>query len=153
MTDAITRTFWTSDTLEDYAAARTDFRTEQRIAVSEEAANLVSSLNENGLHSPLLDIDYAARLVPSSSANHFHLYLDGVEMPWWKYKLLLRVLAFVGIVQPGYVKHSINRKMTMVRKPGVRKITAAEYRQRVRDSIAAGQSSPGAEWVVMGPCS
>jgi hypothetical protein len=72
-------------------------------------------------HSPVLDIDFEARLLPSSTEGHYHLYLDGIEMPWPKYRKLLEVLAEVGVIERGYYKASVRRQMTCVPLPGVRK--------------------------------
>jgi hypothetical protein len=77
-------------------------------------ANLVSSLTVDGLHAPALDIDMPARLVPSRTPGHFHLFIDK-PMKWWRYRILLRVLAWAGIIEKGYYRASRDRKMTMLR--------------------------------------
>lgn len=69
-------------------------------------------------HAPVLDIDLPARLVPSSTEGHSHLYFD-VAVPWPAYKKLLFALLECGLVEPGYVNASIERGATFVRKPGV----------------------------------
>jgi hypothetical protein len=69
-------------------------------------------------HAPALDIDFPARLLPSSTEGHFHLYLDKI-MYWEDYAKLLRVMAEVGILEQGYVTASLERKMTCLRKPGL----------------------------------
>lgn len=84
-------------------------------------ANLIGSERECGCHSPVLDIDLSAQLVPSSTPGHFHLYLDGVSMPWEKYEALLLALAEAGVIEQGYARVSIERGGSFVRKPGVRK--------------------------------
>lgn len=84
--------------------------------------NLVTSLLDDGTHLPCLDIDFAARLVPSSTEGHYHLYLDGMNpLPWERYEALLKALADAGIVSRGYANHSIERKCTCLRRPGVKK--------------------------------
>src|SRR5262245_3403875 len=50
------------------------------------------------LHSPVLDLDFAARLLPSSTDGHYHLYLDGLVMPWEKYSDFLHVMAHFGVI-------------------------------------------------------
>jgi hypothetical protein len=70
------------------------------------------------MHRPVLDIDFPARLVPSSTEGHFHLYLDGVLIPHDKYMYLLAALASCGIISEGYLKHSTERGGTAVRMPG-----------------------------------
>lgn len=72
------------------------------------------------LHAPVLDIDFGAQLVPSSTPGHFHLYFEKA-MTWDKYCGLLKALGDVGILEPGYVKASLRRGYSSVRKPGVYK--------------------------------
>jgi hypothetical protein len=71
-------------------------------------------------HRPVLDIDFPAKLVPSSTPGHFHLYLD-CPMDWETYETLLVDLAGAGVIQPGYAAASISRKATSVRLPWIRK--------------------------------
>ncbi|QXO13727.1 hypothetical protein SEA_DUMPTRUCK_75 [Gordonia phage DumpTruck] len=71
-------------------------------------------------HKPILDIDFEAALVPSTTEGHYHLFLDK-EMEWRDYEKLLRVLAEVGILEPGYVKAAQRRKATWVRAPWTKK--------------------------------
>jgi hypothetical protein len=71
-------------------------------------------------HRPILDLDFDAALVPSSSADHHHLYLDKV-LTWSQYVKLLDVLAEVGIIEPGYRDASVAREFTSVRLPWVTK--------------------------------
>lgn len=89
-----------------------------RKQVPELEANLVSSLLDNGKHSPALDIDFEARLVPSSTPGHFHLYLDGLELEWTEYRTLLIALAQAGVIQHGYASACIDRGATFLRPPG-----------------------------------
>lgn len=84
-------------------------------------ANLISSLCEDGLHRPALDIDIPCRMVPSSTEGHCHLYFDTVALTWVQYRKLLNALAEAGIIQPEYVQHSIDRGQTLLRVPGQRK--------------------------------
>ena len=86
-----------------------------------ERAEVVTSQNTfNDLHRPVLDIDIAAALIPSSSNGHYHLYLDKT-MHWKQYEKLLLVLAEVGIIEEGYAQASIERKYTAVRLPWISK--------------------------------
>ncbi len=96
-----------------------------RVSCDPQDAQVVSSEIQNSLHSPVLDIDFPARLVPSSTPGHFHLYLDGLSMTWLDYEKLLTALAAAGVVQEGYVHASIARKATAVRVPGCKKETVA----------------------------
>lgn len=92
--------------------------------IPEEEANLISSkLNIPGktnLHAPTLDIDLPVHCYESSTKDHYHLFID-VAMPWWKYKILLRCLAFCGIIEKGYWKASVTRGASLLRKKGVLK--------------------------------
>ena len=97
-------------------------KTELAYPASAELADLVVvSRLTNGMHSPVLDLDFSATLFPSSTAGHHHLYLDGLQLPWWRYRVLLRVLAWAGVIEKAYYKHSVRRRHTAVRFPNVRK--------------------------------
>lgn len=84
-------------------------------------ANLVSSLCDDGLHRPALDIDIPCTYVQSSTDGHGHLYFPTVALNWEDYQELLDVLAKFGIVEPRYVEHSKMRGQTLLRPPGVKK--------------------------------
>jgi len=90
---------------------------EVRRVADEQDANVSTSLLTNGLHAPVLDIDFGALLIPSSTAGHFHLYLDRA-ITWRKYRRLLKALGRAGILEPGYVKASLRRGHSAVRRPG-----------------------------------
>jgi hypothetical protein len=79
-------------------------------------ANLIGSLCEDGLHRPVLDVDHRARLVPSSTGGHFHLFFDDVALPWDRYLLLLDALAEAGILAHAYVRHCRERGMSLARR-------------------------------------
>lgn len=76
---------------------------------------------KGGLHRPILDIDFGAALVPSSTKGHFHLYLDK-PMPWQDYADLVTVLGRVGILEDGYVKACLDRGYSSVRLPWINKL-------------------------------
>jgi hypothetical protein len=113
----------------DFASA-TDYNDMDRTRVGGwDGANAVSSeIHSNnqgnaGKHAVLLDIDLPADLLKSSGgADRFHLYID-TALPWRKYKLLLRVLAYCGIIEKGYYKASKRRKATFLRTPDTKKET------------------------------
>lgn len=84
-------------------------------------ANLVSSLCDDGLHRPALDLDTPAIWVPSSTPGHSHLYFQDVALDWSTYATLLEALAAVGILDRKYVDHSLARGQTLLRPPGVQK--------------------------------
>lgn len=93
----------------------------QVLSATERAANrekpdLVGSLTPEGLHRLAVDIDFPARLVPSRTVGHYHLYLDGMTpINFHKYVALLRALVAAGIIEEGYAEVSIKRGMTMLR--------------------------------------
>lgn len=111
---------------DDYDAAVGDVRTETRDL---DAANVVTSKmqpyvihDDSGeeWHRPVLDLDLDAKLLPSSTPGHFHLYIDS-PMRWDTYVALLEALADAEILERGFVDASITRKHTAVRLPWVRK--------------------------------
>lgn len=83
-------------------------------------ANLISSLTNWGTHMPAIDIDLPVHVLPSSTEGHFHLYIEH-ELTWKQYKELLAVMVKCGIVEEGYFKAALSSRMTLLRKPGVRK--------------------------------
>lgn len=93
-------------------------------AASAEVANLFSSLivdgPEYGRHTIALDLDVPARLIPSTTEGHSHLYID-VPVEWESVVDLLNLLADMGIVEPGYAAASIRRGYTSLRLPWIRK--------------------------------
>lgn len=105
---------------------RKDKAMKKRREVPESAANLISSElrdwsdSRGPRHAPVLDIDFEAALIPSSTPGHYHLYLDRV-MTWDEYSFLLKALAVVGIIGPDYYAWAMERRATFVRKPGVKK--------------------------------
>lgn len=93
--------------------------------IPDEAANvsdaeLIASLNANGKHRPLLDIDFPAAVIPSSTEGHCHLYIDK-ELEWKDYKKLLNVLADLGIIEHGYRGASLARGYSALRLPWIKK--------------------------------
>lgn len=99
---------------DDYSAAhvRTEDIADAHIVLSEDPAA--------GLHRPVLDIDFPAALIPSSTPGHFHLYLDK-PMGLATYEELLVALAAAGIIEDGYANVSLARGYTSARLPWVRK--------------------------------
>lgn len=98
-------------------------------------ANVVSSeLKAGGLkadggnlvrvprHAVLLDLDYPAYLIESSTPGHHHLYLDvpgGVKHE--DYMELLALLGRIGVIEEGYAEVSIKRGHSDLRLPWVTK--------------------------------
>lgn len=124
----LNRTVWLNPMMDDY---RPDgaVRADKEIIIPctpwgyHPRPNLVASrlYGTDDWHSPVLDVDFPVRLVPSSTPGHFHLYFDGVMMAWAKYEKLLKALAEAGIIETGYYENAIRRGMTMVRLPHVKK--------------------------------
>lgn len=91
-----------------------------------ENANLLTSeLDYPGaehlkLHAPVLDIDYHAELIPSSTPGHFHLVLDKA-LPWDKYQKVMRALADADLIEPGYAGASSARGYSAIRLPWIKK--------------------------------
>lgn len=88
-------------------------------------ANLILSREIGGsygvtYHRPVIDLDYEAELIPSSTPGHFHLYINK-EIPEALYWKFLRVMAECGIVQQGWVDSSIARGASSVRLPWIKK--------------------------------
>lgn len=72
------------------------------------------------MHKLVLDLDHDAKLVPSSTPGHHHLFIDKA-MRWDQLVRLLCVLAEVGLVEPGYVSACIDQGRTSVRLPHVKR--------------------------------
>lgn len=81
---------------------------------------IASSIPGTGLHTIMLDLDVPAKLVPSSTPGHSHLYID-VTLPWWRYRRLLDALVEANVLEPGYVRASKVRGFTALRLPWIRK--------------------------------
>lgn len=98
-------------------------------------------------HRPVLDLDFDAALIPSTSADHHHLYLDKV-LKWSDYVKLLDVLAEVGIIEPGYRDASIAREFTSVRLPWVTKELPADPALELeeRKTTILRLNDPDAAW-------
>lgn len=97
--------------------------TETREVADLAEANVVSSIAASGSvphHYPVLDLDVPARLVPSSTPGHSHLYIDK-SVPDEVYWRLCEALVNAGILEPGYVSASMERGYTSVRLPWIKK--------------------------------
>lgn len=81
---------------------------------------LISSITDNGMHMPVLDLDIPHLYLQSSTAGHGHLYLD-VPMTKRQYKKFLKMLYKRGIIEHGYYKQFKQNKMNTVRIPGLKK--------------------------------
>lgn len=80
-------------------------------------ADVESSEGFDGLHYPVLDIDFPCEVVPSETPGHYHLKLnlpEGKGLTWAKYETLIHVLAATGIIEKGYASASISRGATFI---------------------------------------
>jgi hypothetical protein len=87
--------------------------------------NLLSSLDEDGLHQPQLDLDlgplWEANVRPSSTPGHYHISWEGLQLSWEDYSEVLQVLAKHNMIDAAWVNHSLRRNMTLLRAPHVKK--------------------------------
>lgn len=68
----------------------------------------------------VIELAVPARLVPSQTEGHFHLYIEK-SLEWMDYERLLRAMTEAGFVEQGFYKMSLRRGMSMLRKPGIEK--------------------------------
>jgi hypothetical protein len=104
---------------------------DERVVTDElDLATVVTSevADSPGDHRPVIDLDFPAKLVPSSTEGHFHLYLDH-RITWAKYEALLKALADADVIEPGYAASSIRRGYSAVRLPWVTKPADATTKQ------------------------
>jgi hypothetical protein len=92
----------------------------RRVQADPSEAQLVSSLCTDGTHMPTLDIDFGASLVPSTTAGHYHLYLNK-RLTWRRYRRFLRACKRAGLIEPGYYRSSVRRRATYLWRPGLQK--------------------------------
>lgn len=85
------------------------------------AGNLISSQLQSGGHSPILDLDFEAKLIPSSTPGRYHLYLDGVEMTDSEYQMLIECLVRVGVLEKGILRQYREKGGTFARPPWITK--------------------------------
>lgn len=98
-----------------------------RKAENLETADVASSLLKNqwgatDRHIIALDIDYPVHVVESSTAGHWHLYIDvpgGIEHQG--YMALVSLLGHLKVIEAGYANVSIQRGHTDLRLPWVKK--------------------------------
>lgn len=111
---------WGNDDSGDKANNRPSDR---EVVASEGDADVVTSLRLGGdKHDLLIDIDRPCWLIPSTTPNHYHLYVsvkDGIESQ--TYADLLAALANANVIESGYAGASVARGFTSVRLPWVAK--------------------------------
>ena len=97
-----------------------DYNREPLVPTEEHPANAYFSWGADGYHYPCIDLDLPARLVPSSTEGHFHLYIDRPVM-WDAYVKLLDALVNADLVEVGYRDAAVKQGGTTVRMPHVKK--------------------------------
>lgn len=83
-------------------------------------ANLVSSELPNGLHAPVIDLDFEVHLLPSSTPGKYHLYIDK-HITWEQYESLLTGFYMAGLIEAGWYNNALQDKRTYLRLPHVKK--------------------------------
>lgn len=68
----------------------------------------------------VIHLTVPAKLVPSSTEGHFHLYLE-TGMDWPDYLRLMRFMAEAGLLEKEWVDMNERRQMAMLRKPEYKK--------------------------------
>lgn len=117
------RRFYKAKSLNDLSAVSDDLL--ELSAKDRMNANLVSSLRNDGTHSPAFDLDKKAVLVASTTPGNHHMYIDEV-LTWSQYKALLKGFYKAGLLDSSVYWRSLDRGATHVRPPWVRK-TQEEY--------------------------
>jgi hypothetical protein len=119
---------WYKKSIPDYLPAEFDSDEETvfvPFGTNKADYNLESSLDEDGMHQPQLDIDlrsnWEANVRPSSTPGHYHISWEGLQLSWEDYSEVLLVLAKHGLVDSAWVDHSLGRGMTLLRAPHVKK--------------------------------
>lgn len=111
------------DDVEDHRSVTADL--DQVEAFSSQRTDALAIIHgEEPIHALLLDIDLPAWVVPSTHANHNHLYVDLASVHHVGTKALeefLLAAAKIGLVEEGYARACIARGMTSLRAPWVRK--------------------------------
>jgi hypothetical protein len=88
---------------------------------SPDAANLISSkMKGSSKHKVILDLDFEAALLPSSTPGHHHLYLNK-ELTHDQMEQLLFTLHDVGIIAGGNMNQWMKFKAQFLRLPWIRK--------------------------------
>jgi len=97
--------------------------------------NTIQENIDSSTHMPVLDIDYSAVMLESSTPGHFHLYLNKA-VSWDKYVAVLKAMGDAGLLEPGFVECSIKRGQSFVRMPGVKKGEDLSAEQRAQFAAA-----------------
>lgn len=133
-TQSLGRTYWYAPNISaaqhgSFFMALLRYRFHQdRRRVSRQEANLISSRTDRGTHLPVLDLDFSHVYLDSTSPGHGHLYLN-VELPFWRWAILMWGLRVGGAIEHGFFVWSLRRLGNFVRVPELRKLPEEESLQ------------------------
>ena len=113
------RSVWSGDSLY-VALLKYRMRRDRHRVAKREWANLVSSRTEHGTHLPIIDLDFPHMYQESTSRGHGHLYLN-VEIPRWRWVVLMLGLRIGGVIEHGTLVWSLRRMGNFVRLPEYQK--------------------------------
>ncbi len=83
--------------------------------------NCIISLTGEGDHFPMLDLDFPATVVPSSTKGHVHLIINGKRLDHLAYKKLLDAFKAAGLLEDGNISRFEQNGFSVLRKPTTRK--------------------------------
>lgn len=83
---------------------------------SDSDPELVCSDVGEGMHMPVIDIDFPIQAVPSATPGHFHLYINK-EVEWDKYCDVIMAMCKAGLVQWQWFDTMRDRGFSAVRHP------------------------------------
>lgn len=95
------------------------------VAPSERERSVQLVKPDGGAAATLFTLNVGAKLLPSSTEGHFHLYIDH-ETTWNKFLQLMGVMYAAGFLGLDYFQMCVQSEMSFVRKPGVTKVQASE---------------------------
>lgn len=90
------------------------------VSALKDANVITSALIGSDLHAPVIDLDLPVTLLPSSTKDHYHLYIDK-PMTRRQMLKLLKTMRDVGIVEEGFYRAARKRGAAAVRLPWIRK--------------------------------
>lgn len=101
-------------------------RADPNVPMSE--ANLVTSIWDGSesddptttTHMPVFDFDLPIAVWPSSTPDHYHLFINK-EISWTDYEKLLKVMKEVGLLDANWVDYTLQRRYGNLRLPNIRK--------------------------------
>jgi len=124
VTDVKELSYWEHDTYKvlRWTSGSEDGETSEDVKVAEvgEADIIASQITGSPKHTIMIDLDVPARLVPSSTPGHTHLYID-TPTSWDAFCVLLDALVIAGVLEEGYANASKARGYTALRLPWIKK--------------------------------